>query len=63
MSSVFESIRVGNHLYVFYQGDLIYKQWNTKDGKRTSHPSRIFNSNGFPSEWIVNKEPIKNDSI
>lgn len=53
--SVFESIRHLNHLYVFYNGDLIFKRWLRPDGSK-SEPSLIYND-VFPNEKIIRHEP------
>lgn len=36
------SERIGNHLYVYHNGVLIYKSWLTKSGNKTQ-PSLLFN--------------------
>lgn len=56
MASVFEKVRIGNHLYVLYKGDLIYKQWVDPQTGRKTEPSMIFNKH-FPHEKIIRKEP------
>lgn len=56
-TSVFEKIRHENHLYVFYEGKLIYKQWLDENGKKTE-PSMIFNE-VFPNEKIIVKKEVK----
>lgn len=60
MSSVFEKIRHGNHLYVFYEGDLIYKQWLDENNSK-NEPSMIFNRE-FPSERIIQANTSVNNS-
>lgn len=53
-NSVFEKIQVANHLFVFYQGELIYKRWyDTRNPPHKSESSMLFNSNGFPSQKIT----------
>lgn len=57
MSSVFESIRHLNHLYVFYKGVLIYKQWLRPDGSKTE-PSGLFNQGHlWGYQKIIQHEP------
>ncbi len=43
------SERIGNELYVFRNGELVYKRW----GKKKTQPSLLFNTNGWPNEWII----------
>ena len=58
MASVFDKVRVGNHFYVFYENNLIYKQWiDPTTGKKTES-SMIFNKH-FPNEKIVQKKVAK----
>lgn len=60
--SAFEKIRVDNHLYVFYEGDLIYKQWLRPDGSK-SEPSGLFNQGhlwGY-QKIIRHEPPIEDD--
>jgi len=46
------SIREANHLYVFHNGELIYKRWLKKDGVTKTQPSVLFNKY-WPNEQIV----------
>lgn len=46
------SVRKDNHLYIFRNGELVYKRWIGKDNKKTQ-PSILINTNGWPNEWIV----------
>lgn len=46
------SIQKGHELYVFRNGELVYKRWTNKNGKKTQ-PSLLFNTNGWPNEWIT----------
>jgi hypothetical protein len=43
--------RIGHELYVFRNGELVYKVWFGKNGKRCQ-PSLLFNINGWPNEWL-----------
>ena len=43
--------RVGTELYVFRDGELVYKRWYGRDGKQKRQPSLLFNINGWPNEW------------
>ncbi len=43
---------IGNHLYVYRDGELVYKRWNGKKGGKTQ-PSLLWNTNGWPHEWVV----------
>lgn len=45
------SERIGNELYVYHNGSLVYKRWYKPSGHK-AQPSRIFNINGWPGEWI-----------
>lgn len=46
------SVTMGHELYVFRNGELVYKRW-TKNGKKTQ-PSLLYNvPTGFPNQWIV----------
>jgi len=58
-NSVFEKIRVDNHLFVFYDGDLIYKKYYPPG---EVSPSWLFNE-VWPSVQIIqhpNKiEPVE----
>ena len=44
--------RVGDELYIFRAGKVIYKKWFTKNGKK-KQPSVLFNENGWPNEDII----------
>ena len=57
-NSVFENIRVGNHLYVFYKGELIYKRWYDEYNNKLQ-PSCLFNVK-FPISWIVEEDKEEN---
>lgn len=46
------NVREKNHLYVFHNGELIYKRWIGKDGHKTQ-PSLLFNKQ-WPNEFITN---------
>lgn len=43
--------RIGNHLYVYHNGSLVYKRWYSKDGSK-AQPSILLNKNGWPNEWL-----------
>lgn len=45
------SEKKGNHLFVYHNGKLVYKQWLNKKGKKTE-PSLLWNVNGLPHEKI-----------
>lgn len=45
------SKQIGHELYVWHNGQLVYKRWTNKSGKKTQ-PSLLFNVNGWPNEWI-----------
>jgi hypothetical protein len=47
------SEKLGNHLYIFHNGVPIYKRWLRKDGVSKAQPSLLFQTNGWPNEWIV----------
>lgn len=36
-----------NELYVWRNGELVYKRWVSKQ------PSLLYNTNGWPNEWIT----------
>ena len=59
MASLFETIRVDNHLYVFYEGNLIYKQWLDDHGQKTE-ASMLFNE-VFPNVKITTKADKKKE--
>lgn len=42
----------GHELYVFCNGELVYKRWTSRSGRKTQ-PSLLFNTNGWPNEWII----------
>ena len=58
MASLFEKIKHRNHLYVFYKGDLIYKQFLKEDGTK-SESSVLFPGNGWLPAKIINDEDEK----
>jgi hypothetical protein len=45
------SERIGKELYVYRNGELVYKAWIDKDGKRRQ--SSILFNNSWPNEWIA----------
>lgn len=45
------SKRVDNHIFIFHNGQPIYKSWFSKSGKKTQ-PSLLFNKY-WANEWIV----------
>ena len=49
------SKKIGNELYVYHNGKVIYKRWTDKKGKKTQ-PSILLNDNGWPNEWIYDKK-------
>ena len=46
------SKKVGNELYVFHNGAVIYKRWLNKNGGKRQ-PSILIGKNGWPNEWIT----------
>ena len=46
------SERVDNHLYIYRNGELVYKRWVGKRGGKTQ-PSLLFNPHTPPHEWII----------
>jgi hypothetical protein len=45
------SEKVGNHIYVYWRGQLVYKKWIDPKGNKTQS-SILINKNGWPNEWI-----------
>jgi hypothetical protein len=43
--------RIGNELYIYWRGKVIYKRWIGKNGQKTQ-PSIIFNEK-WPNEQVV----------
>ena len=43
--------RIGNELYIFHNGQLVYKRWYTRTGNK-AQPSLLHNV-VWPNEWIV----------
>lgn len=41
-----------NHVYVYHNGQLIYKKWIDKKGQKIQ-PSILINNNGWPNEYIT----------
>lgn len=46
------SQKIGNHLYIYRNGVLVYKRWLGKDGVSKTQPSLLWNINGWPNEWV-----------
>lgn len=46
------SEKIGNHLFIFWNGKMIYKRWLNKTGEKTQ-PSILLNENGWPNEWVT----------
>jgi hypothetical protein len=46
------SVKIGNHIYILHNGQVIYKRWVDEKGKRTQ-PSLIFGKKGWPNEWVA----------
>lgn len=46
------SERVGNELYVYFAGKLIYKRWYKKNSTEKRQPSLLLNIKGWLNEWI-----------
>lgn len=45
------SEKIGNEVYVYHYGELIYKRWHKKGSTEKSQPSIIINKS-WPNEWI-----------
>ncbi len=50
--------RIGNHLFVYHNGKLVYKRWYKKDSSEKAQPSLLWNINGWPNEWIAPKKEV-----
>ncbi len=46
------SKRIGNELYVYRNGELVYKRWY-KRGSSAKKSSILLNKGGWPNEWVV----------
>jgi hypothetical protein len=49
----FESKRIGDELYVYHNGELIYKRWYEKGTNEKREPSILFNKGWLPER--INK--------
>lgn len=45
-------VRVGSELYVFRDGELVYKRWLDPRNGDKRQPSLLYNTNGWPNVWI-----------
>jgi hypothetical protein len=45
--------RIGNELYVYRNGRLVYKRWYTESSTEKRQPSMLANPNGWPTVWIM----------
>lgn len=45
------SVKIGNHVFVLHNGQVIYKRWVKKSGEK-AQPSVLFGKNGWPNERI-----------
>lgn len=44
--------RVGNHLFVYHNGELVYKRWYKRGANGKTQPSLLWNVNGCPHVQI-----------
>lgn len=53
MRPLMYSERIGNEIYVYHNGKLIYRRWLKKNSNQKAQNSIIINDNGFQNVWII----------
>jgi hypothetical protein len=54
--------RIGNEIFLFHNGEIVYKRWLKPGTTEKRQPSFLFQSKGWRGEYIIPINPTKKPS-